>query len=202
MKAERKTVKHLVNRCVHMTRDPPKTRRRIVEAAIQLHTTVGPARTTISAIAERAGVQRLTVYRHFPAEEDLFRACVVYGWERSPPPASHRWARIDDPERRLRVALTELYEYYGRVGDAFLVLVRDFEHVPTLAALNAPYFAKWREMRDILAVGWRKRGRRRRLLFAALEHALALTTWHSLVRERKLSDHDALDLLVGLVRST
>lgn len=184
-----------------MTRDPPETRRRIVEAAIQLHTTIGPARTTISAIAARAGVQRLTVYRHFPEDEDLFRACVVQGWERFPPPAPHPWTRIRDPERRLRVALTELYTYYGQVGDAFLVLLRDFEHVPTLAALNAPYFAKWEEMRDVLAVGWRRRGRRRRRLLAALGHALDLNTWHSLIRERELPDSDAVDLLLGLVRS-
>lgn len=193
-------VKAKVNGRVHMTRNPPETRRRIVEAAIQLHTTVGPARTTISAIAERAGVQRLTVYRHFPEEEDLFRACVIDGWERFPPPAPYPWAQIDDPERRLRVALTELYEYYGRVGDAFLVLARDFPRVPALAALNAPYFAKWGEMRDILAVGWRRRGRQRRLLLAALEHALDLTTWHSLTRDRELSDDDALELLIALVR--
>jgi AcrR family transcriptional regulator len=201
MTSDRETVKAVVNSDVHMSRNPTKTHRRIVEAAIGLHTTVGPARTTISAIAARAGVQRLTVYRHFPEEEDLFRACVVHGWEQVPPPSADPWARIGDPEERLRVALDELYEYYGRVGDAFLVLMRDFPRVPALAALNAPYFAKWAEMRDVLAAGWGRRGKRRRLLLAALEHALDLTTWHSLVRERKLSDREAVDLVVGLVRS-
>lgn len=192
-------VKDQINTDVHMARKPEETRRRIVEAAIQLHTTVGPARTTVSAIARRAGVQRLTVYRHFPQEEDLFRACVTQGWEWYPPPDPRAWSRIDDHERRLVVGLTELYGYYGRVGDAFLVLVDDFPRVPALASLNAPYFAKWTEMRDVLARGWARRGRRRRLLLAALEHALDLRTWHSLVRERGLSDEDAIDLLVGLV---
>lgn len=184
-----------------MTRDPEATRRRIVAAAVDLHTTVGPAHTTVSAVAQRAGVQRLTVYRHFPRDEDLFRACVVHGWERFPPPDPQAWARIRDPERRLRAALAELYEYYGGVGDAFLVLLRDFPLVPDLAALNAPYFAQWGKMRDVLATGWRRRGRHRRLLLAALEHALDLTTWHSLVRERGLADEEAVELLTGLVRS-
>jgi hypothetical protein len=71
--------------------------------------------------------------------------------------------------------------------------------VPTLAALNTPYFAKWVEMRDVLARGWGRRGRRRRLLLAAIDHALDLKTWHSLVRERGLSDEDAIDLLVAFV---
>jgi AcrR family transcriptional regulator len=179
-----------------------KTRRRIVEAAIQLHTTVGPAQTTISAIAERAGVERLTVYRHFPRDEELFRACVTHGWERFPPPDHHTWAKIDDPERRLRIALAELYAYYGGVGDAFLVIVRDFPLVPTLAALNAPYFAKWEDMRDVLARGWKRRGRRRSALLAAIAHSLDLSTWESLVRRRGMSDAGAVELLVGMVRST
>jgi len=179
-----------------------RTHRRIVEAAIELHTTVGPGRTTISAVAERAGVQRLTVYRHFPREEDLFRACVVHGWERFPPPDPGPWRRIADPRRRLRIALAELYEYYGRVGDPFLVIVRDFPRVPALAALNAPYFAKWEEMRDVLAAGRGARGRRRHILLAALEHALALETWESLVRRSGLSDEEAVELLTGLVEGS
>jgi AcrR family transcriptional regulator len=177
-----------------------ETSRRIVDAAIQLHTTVGPAKTTISAIAEQAGVERLTVYRHFPREEELFRACVTHGWERFPPPDHHEWGKIDDPERRLRTALTELYAYYGGVGDAILVIVRDFPRVPTLAALNAPYFAKWGEMRDVLARGWKTRGRRRKALLAAIAHSLELSTWESLVRRQGLSDADAIELLVGMVR--
>lgn len=177
-----------------------ETRRRIVDAAIQLHTTVGPAATTISAIAERAGVERLTVYRHFPGEEELSRACVAHGWERFPPPDYRGWARIADPERRFRTALTELYGYYAGVGDALLVIVRDFPRVPTLAALNAPYLAEWDEMRDVLARGWQRRGRRRHALLAAIAHSLDLSTWESLVRRRGLSEEDAVELLTRLVR--
>ena len=177
-----------------------ETRRRIVDAAIHLHTTVGPAATTISAIAERAGVERLTVYRHFPGEEELFRACVADGWERFPPPDYRAWARIADSERRFRTALTELYGYYAGVGDALLVIVRDFPRVPTLAALNAPYLATWDEMRDVLARGWQRRGRRRQALLAAIAHSLDLSTWESLVRRRDLSEEDAVELLTRLVR--
>jgi AcrR family transcriptional regulator len=177
-----------------------ETTRRIIAAAIQLHMTVGPARTTISAIAEHAGVERLTVYRHFPNEEELLRACVTHGWERFPPPDHRAWGKIADPEERLRTALTELYAYYGRVGDALGVIVRDLPRVPTLAALNAPYLARWAHMRDALAQGWGRRGRRRQALLAAIAHSLDLSTWESLVRRQELSEEDAIALLARLVR--
>ena len=177
-----------------------ETRRRIVDAAIGLHTTVGPARTTISGIAERAGVERLTVYRHFPREEELLRACVTVGWERFPPPDHRRWAETVDPEQRLRTALTELYAYYDAVGAALGAILRDLPRVPALAALNAPYLAQWGEMRDVLARGWNRRGRRRQELLAAIAHSLELQTWESLVRRQSLRDADAVDLLTRLVR--
>lgn len=177
-----------------------ETRQRIVDATIELHSTVGPAQTTVSAIAAGAGVERLTVYRHFPREEELLRASVSHGWERFPPPNPETWATILDPEERLRTALGELYGYYGSVGDAFLVVVRDFRRVPTLAQLNAPYFAKWDEMRDVLAKGWGRRGRRRRALLVAIGHSLDLSTWESLVRREGMPETEAVELLVRLVR--
>jgi AcrR family transcriptional regulator len=164
-----------------------------------LHTTVGPAATTVSAVAERAGVERITVYRHFPDEEALFRACVTHGSEMFPPPSHEKWAEIADPEERLRRALSELYEYYGQAGDALLTIIHDLPRVPVLARLNEPFFAVWTAMRDTLACGWGRRGRRRRLLLAVLEHALDPKTWQSLVRERGLSDAEAIGLLVSLV---
>jgi hypothetical protein len=81
-----------------------------------------------------------------------------------------------------------------------LVVVRDFPRVPTLAALNAPYLARWDEMRDVLARGWQRRGRRRQALLAAIAHSLDLSTWESLVRRRDLSEEDAVELLTRLVR--
>ncbi|MBD0348666.1 MAG: hypothetical protein ICV59_05905 [Thermoleophilia bacterium] len=79
-------------------------------------------------------------------------------------------------------------------------MMRDFPRYPTLAELNAPYFARWTAMRDVLARGWRRRGRRRDLLLAAIAHSLDLGTWHSLVRSQGLGHDDAIRLLVGLVR--
>jgi AcrR family transcriptional regulator len=176
------------------------TRQRIVNAAIELHSTVGPARTTISAIAERAGVERLTVYRHFPDLGGLFQECVAHGWARFPPPDHREWAKETDPERRLRLALHELYAYYDGVGEALAVIVRDLPHVPELAALNAPHLARWERMREVLERGWDRRGRRRRELRAAITLSLELSTWESLVRRQGLGRDEAVELLVRIVR--
>src|SRR3954451_5643804 len=89
-----------------------ETRRRIVEATVQLHQEVGPSKTTISEVAERAGVQRLTVYKHFPDERSLLGACSAHWREHNPPPDPTGWAGIDDPDERLRGALTGLYGFY------------------------------------------------------------------------------------------
>src|SRR4249919_339286 len=88
------------------------TRDRIVEATVELHESLGPAHTTISAIADRAGVQRLTVYRHFPDERTLFEACSGHWTARNPKPDPSRWAAVDDPEERLRIALSAIYAFY------------------------------------------------------------------------------------------
>src|SRR5829696_1786436 len=94
--------------------DMAETRRRITEAAVDLHGSVGPARTTISGVAERAGVQRATLYRHFPDEDALFVACSSHWMAQHPLPDPAGWAAIEDPDERLRVALKELYEWYER----------------------------------------------------------------------------------------
>src|SRR3954465_6182848 len=78
------------------------TRRRITESAVELHGTVGPAHTSVSAVAERAGVRRSTVYRHFPDEDALFAACSAHWGERNPPPDPARWSAIDDADTRVR----------------------------------------------------------------------------------------------------
>src|SRR5436305_5385063 len=90
------------------------TRRRITAAAVELHQTVGAGRTSVKAIAERAGVQRATVYRHFPTEEALFGACTSHYYARHPLPDPRQWAAIDDPDERLRAALEDLYTLYGQ----------------------------------------------------------------------------------------
>src|SRR5713226_6578642 len=109
-----------------------ETRRRIVEATVELHGSVGPARTTISAIAERAGVQRLTVYRHFPDERSLFEACTSHSAVENPRPDPSAWAAIDDPEERLRVALREIYAYFRANEELTANVRRDLPELPVL----------------------------------------------------------------------
>src|SRR5262245_10678684 len=91
-----------------------ETHRALARAAFELHNTVGPSRTTVTAIAERAGVQRLTVYRHFPDEEAIFAACSAYSFAEDPPPNPDTWVSIEEPRQRLRTALCEAYGYYLR----------------------------------------------------------------------------------------
>src|SRR5712691_1183180 len=109
-----------------------RTRQRIVEATVELHRSVGPARTTISAIAERAGVQRLTVYRHFPDERSLFQACTGHWAVEHPRPDLSRWAAKEDPEERLRVALSEIYAYFRTTEKMAGNVRRDLPELPVL----------------------------------------------------------------------
>jgi AcrR family transcriptional regulator len=177
-----------------------ETRRRIVEAAIELHETVGPARTTISAIAEKAGVQRLTVYRHFPDERGLFSACTGHYLSINPPPDPTPWAGISDPEVRLKRALAEVYVFYRRTEPMMSNSIRDAPLKPVILDVSAPFFERWERMQDVLAVGWRVRGRRRELLLAAIGHALDFEAWRSLVRQQCLDDEQAIEVMVGMVR--
>src|ERR687896_38267 len=112
------------------------TRHRIIEAAITLHGTVGPARTTISAIAERAGVRRATVYRHFPDERALFLGCSGTWGERNPVPDPATWAAIPDPAGRVDAALDALYGWYEQVEPMLSALLRDVDAVPIIAELQ------------------------------------------------------------------
>jgi AcrR family transcriptional regulator len=175
------------------------TRQRIVEAAHELHGTVGFG-ATISAVAERAGVQRLTVYRHFPTEQELVRACAVHFFTRDPLPDPAPWRRIGDPEARLRVALSHVYAYFGRNEGNLANFQRDLSLKPFLRDLGAPMFEHWGVMRDVLTRGWGARGRRAGRLRAAIALALELGTWRSLVRQQGLSDEEAIDVMARMIR--
>src|SRR5690349_23426820 len=100
------------------------TRRRITESAVQLHATLGPARTTMSAVAEHAGVRRSTLYRHFPDEAALFDACSAHWNAANPPPDPSAWATVGEPRERLRIALGEVYDWYGRAAPMLENLLR------------------------------------------------------------------------------
>jgi AcrR family transcriptional regulator len=176
-----------------------ETRRRIVEAAVALHEAIGGEATTIAAIAERAGVGRLTVYRHFPDERALLSACTGHYLALHPPPDPAAWTGIAEPAVRLRAALGAAYAYYrGTQG----MLARAEQEAPTnpvLADLMAPFGAFWDGVRDGLAAGWDGAGPSRPLLVAAIGHALAFSTWRSLTQAQGLDDEQAADLMVALV---
>jgi AcrR family transcriptional regulator len=157
-----------------------ETHLRITEAAIELHGTVGPARTTLSAVAKRAGVERRTLYRHFPTEADLFAACSTHYFTANPFPDLDNWRAIRDPQQRLDQALNELYAYYERTEPMLSNALRDAELVDFARDAVAPLHAFLEEAADILTIGRPVRGRRRQLLGGAVRHALAFSTWRSL----------------------
>jgi AcrR family transcriptional regulator len=172
-----------------------ETRKRIVEATVGLHTSVGPAQTTISAIAEQAGVQRHTVYAHFRDERELFAACSAHWAALHPFPDAARWADVDDPERRLREALDAVYEWYERVGHDLELFKRDSRSHSTTADLVERREQGLLSLRDGLAAGWS----RRKAVRAAIGHALELETWHSLVRRHGLTRKQAVDTMLRFV---
>jgi len=178
-----------------------ETRRRITEAAVELHGTVGPARTTLSAVAERAGVQRHTVYRHFPTEAELFVACSVHYFTANPWPELAPWRAIKDPLQRLERALDDLYAYYERTEPMLSNVFRDLELVDAISPTIVPFRDYMEEAAKILAAGWPTRGRRRRLLVAAVRHALDFHTWRSLAADNRLTRTEAVHLATGLVNT-
>jgi AcrR family transcriptional regulator len=170
------------------------THRRIVEAAIELHQTIGPAATTVTDIAKRAGVGRVTVYRHFADELALARACSGLYLERHPAPDPDAWRAITDPVERLRVALYETYAYHRSTEAMMTHVFADARDHPMMA----PYHAHWRRAADVLIAGWRARGRQRAALRAGIALALAFETWRTLIREQGLDDEQAAELMLRL----
>jgi AcrR family transcriptional regulator len=175
-----------------------ETRLRITEAAIELHGTVGPSRTTLTAVAEQAGVERRTLYRHFPTEADLFTACSSHYFTANPWPDLAAWRAIRDPQERLEQALDELYAYYERTEPMLSNVLRDAELVDFARAAVAPLHAYLDDAADVLLAGRRVRGRRRQLLAGAVRHALAFSTWRSL-SANGVGRSDAAKLLTALV---
>lgn len=179
-----------------------ETRRRITETAVELHGTVGPARATISALAEHAGVQRATVYRHFPDEVALYTACSLHWGARNPPPDLARWAAIEDIDKRLEHALGELYGYYQR-GEAMLTnILRDEAAVPVLTQMLGGLRQYLEAAREMLMAGRSTGDPACRQVRAVLGHALAFQTWRSLAVDQGLKDREAAYLMSRLIRGT
>jgi AcrR family transcriptional regulator len=178
-----------------------QTRLRITESAVELHGTLGPSKTTISAVAEHAGVRRSTVYRHFPDEAALFDACSAHWAAANPPPDLGVWSAIDSPDERLLIALGELYGFYGRTERMLENLFRDETAVPLVQERFAAFRGYFAAACDTLMVGRKIRGATRQRTRAALGHAIAFSTWKSLVCEQGLSDADAVMLVCALVNA-
>lgn len=172
-----------------------KTRQRIIAAAVSLHSQVGPARTTISEIARLAGVQRPTVYRHFPDEPSLFTACSSYGLTAHPLPDPERWSKVADPARRLRAGLDELYVYYRRHAERLSNILGDAETMPTLQQTNEVVFrSRIEHMQRVLAGA----GDSSEISRAALGLMLQFHTWRSLARQG-LNHHAIVELAARMV---
>jgi AcrR family transcriptional regulator len=174
-----------------------ETRLRITEATMCLHETIGPRATTVSAIAEEASVTRLTVYRHFPDEESLVRACSAHWRQLHPRPDPATWSTIEDPVQRLRTALAETYAWARPAAPMMTMIHRDLSSMPDFVGqfLAADEKARVR----VLSRGFRTRGRAAHRLAAALGHALRVSTWESLCRDAGLADQEAIDIMVGAV---
>jgi AcrR family transcriptional regulator len=170
------------------------TRRKIVEAAVELHSSVGPVRTTVSMVAERAGVQRHTFYAHFPDERSLIAACSGLTMERDPPPDAAPWRAIADRDERLRAGLGAIYAWYERNAELTTCVLRDAEISPlikeTVTSQWGPYVAAHHEV-----LGAKLNAKQH----AMLHLALSFHTWRTLVRESGLKPAAAVEAMVRAI---
>ena len=177
-----------------------ETRQRILEAALALHGSLGPSRTTISAIAERAGVRRATVYRHFPDERALFLGCSGLSRERHPAPDPALWATIADPAERLEAALEAIYGWYEGMEPLLTAVLRDIDTMPIIAELQGGRLAYLAAVEDGLATGWGARGRAATRLRAAIGLSLDFHSWRTL-HQRGLGRADVIAVMSAAVRA-
>ncbi len=180
--------------------DVDRTRRRITEAAVELHTSVGPARTTISALADKAGVTRLTVYRHFRDDEELFMACQAHWLQLHPRPDPESWRQTRGFEQRARIGLSQLYGWYRDNHDALVPILRDVEATPATALERRQ--SSDRRVVDALLHGVAGDRRLRRRLRAVAGHLISFWTWQSLVVDHGLSNDEAVEEAVRFLKAS
>ncbi len=173
------------------------TRERITAATARLHTTIGPANTSVAAIAEEAGVTRLTVYRHFADLNVLFEACRAHWRAENPPPDVSAWTGIPDLETRARTALTRLYGWFHEHADELFPIYRDFSSMPESSQERTR--AENRRVADLLVGDAAPPGVAGRRLHAAARHALDYRTWRSLAVDQELGEGDAVEVGVTLL---
>jgi AcrR family transcriptional regulator len=173
-----------------------ETRRRIVEAAVDLHSSVGPALTTLSQVAERAGVQRHTLYAHFPDERTLFMACSGLSLERDPLPDAAAWQCIEEQDERLRIGIDAVYGWYERNSDLAACVLRDAEYHPlTREVAELTFGQSMAAYREVLGETLSTKQR------AVLRLALSFFTWRTLVRESGLEQAAAVGAMVQAIAS-
>jgi AcrR family transcriptional regulator len=173
-----------------------ETRQRIVAATVELHGTAGPANTTVSAVAEKAGVTRVTVYRHFPDEDALFAACTSHWAAQQRMPDLAGWQEISSPRERAEAALTDLYRFFREAEPMLTLTTRDQEALPTFVREGNEQTAQGQIV--VLLEAWppRRRTRRRRALIG---HAMSFATWRSLCVDQALPERDAVAAMTRLV---
>jgi AcrR family transcriptional regulator len=175
-----------------------ETREKIVEATVALHEELGPANTSIKAIAEKAGVQRLTVYRHFPDDASLFEACTGHYLGQHPPPNMAEWAGIGDAGERTRTALLAFYRYYRQTEKMWTSAYRDVDKIEAMQGPMNQFEAYLDMVRDNLLASWDVKKEQKKALAMTLRHCLRFSTWTSLKKEN-LSDKKIVELVMGWV---
>jgi AcrR family transcriptional regulator len=174
-----------------------RTRQRITDAAVQLHTSVGPSLASMSAVADKAGVTRVTLYRHFRSMDDLFTACMTHWRALHPPPDVERWRAIPGFEPRLRTALEELYRWYARNSDDLYPIYRDAAYTPESNQLARRQTNE--RQADAILAAFSVAGATGKRLRAAIGHAVRFWTWHSLAIDQGLSTREAAALAAEFV---
>lgn len=174
-----------------------QTRLRITQATVELHQERGPLRTTITEIAQRAGVERLTVYRHFPDEVALYQACQQHFFALHPLPNLALWREVLTFPDRLTFGLSELYKYWEETHAMFTSVLRDYELDPERSGAGVVMFMA--RACDALLEGEDVSGHRGQILSAAVGHAVHFYTWRSLVGKEGLSQTDAVKMMCELI---
>ena len=173
------------------------TRRRITEATIDLHLSIGPVATQVSEIARRAGVERRTVYNHFPDQVSLLRACSQHWRALHPTPDPASWAAIGDPERRLRRAFRDLYAWYRETEPMTEKVLRDAERLPPLQKIiDSGLGAYLDRVRDIIVEAAAPPARRRHPTDAAVRAVVDFHFWRCV---STLGDEAAAELAARFV---